>query len=84
MRKDLVRHDWTVEDYNEYCREKVRICQRKRRKAARTSGNCIICCCRQARPGRKTCGECSERMAAREKLVREMKKEAENAVEQNP
>lgn len=62
MERDNIKHDWSVEDYEEYCREKVRRSQKKRRDRARENGFCTICCLRPARAGRVTCEECSTRI----------------------
>ena len=67
----MVRHDWSVEDYDEYCKEKVRISQQRRREKARKNGICTICCLRPARANKITCAACSIRIAdrAREKRM---------------
>ena len=59
--KEPVRHDWTKEDFVAYRRTMCRISQRNRRKAAKQHGICTMCCKNMARPGRKTCQECSDR-----------------------
>lgn len=54
-------HDWTVEDYEEYRRELVRISQRKRRARARELGLCPICCVREPEEDKKSCEDCCKR-----------------------
>ena len=54
-----MKHDWTVEDHDEYRNAIVRESQRRRRALARTKGMCSVCCIRPAMPGMVTCQQCS-------------------------
>ena len=56
-----MKHDWSVEDYDEYRKNLVNSCQRVRRERAKANGLCSICCIRPARKNKKTCQVCSDR-----------------------
>jgi hypothetical protein len=63
-----IKHDWSVEDYEEYRRTLSRNSQKKRREEAKKKGMCSICCRNKARKDKLTCAECSERIANRAKI----------------
>ena len=62
MTGELIRHDWTKEDYGEYRKRIVRESQRRRRAKAKEEGKCSICATYPADPGRKTCRYCYDRV----------------------
>lgn len=59
----MVKHDWSVEDYEEYRKRLSRESQQRRREKAIKTGMCLICCKNKARKGKRTCEECSARIA---------------------
>ena len=60
--KNPVKHDWNVEDYDEYRRKLCRESQRKRRAKAKENGMCGICCKNPALEGYSTCQKCYARV----------------------
>lgn len=62
--------DWEEEARKERRREIVRESQRRRRAAAEENGLCIVCVCRPARKGLKTCKECCDYIAGKQKIRR--------------
>ena len=56
-----MKHNWAVEDYEEYRRNLSRQAPKKRRENAKKAGMCSICCKNPARPNKSTCDECSMR-----------------------
>ncbi len=58
IKKPLIKHDWSKEDYAEYRRKIVRESQRKRREQAKEQGLCQICAKNLPRIGYTTCEQC--------------------------
>ena len=65
--KQRKMHDWTREDFVEYRKAIYRMAQRKRRAEAKKNGQCAICAANPARPGMKTCADCSSRANAKKR-----------------
>lgn len=57
----MEKHDWTVEDYDEYRRDIVRRSQAKRREKAKELGLCPICCKATPEEGKTSCEVCCKR-----------------------
>lgn len=62
MMRELIRHDWTKEDWSEYRKKINRESQRKRRMIAAKKGLCRMCGSKQPLPGKKTCKDCLDRV----------------------
>ena len=62
--------DRDSEEFKEYRRRIVRESQRRRRTAAEEGGKCIVCVCRPARKGLKTCKECCDYIAEKQRIRR--------------
>lgn len=62
MGNELIRHDWTKEDYREYRKRIVRESQRRRRAKAREKGLCTMCARFPAEQDRMTCNYCYNRV----------------------
>lgn len=75
-KKNLIRHNWSVEDHGEYRRKLSRESQRKRRSGAREKGLCIMCVKSPREFGRSTCQKCYERV-----LIWQYKKRKERTKE---
>ena len=63
-KRNLIRHDWSAEDYKEYRRKSARECQKKRRTMAREQGLCLMCCKRKPMVGYSCCDKCYGRVLA--------------------